>query len=101
MKSSLILATVVAATLSTLANATPQERAREAAARGPNELRQFVHLTRAIYQLDINDFATVGDNERAPMESGTQPADTTLVAKKREKAFADFREQFFTNTPRD
>jgi hypothetical protein len=62
---------------------TAEDRAREAAAEGPQALRWFVQRTRMIYALNIRDFPTAND--------GFEHAE--LAVRDNEKELAELREQ--------
>jgi hypothetical protein len=69
----------------------PETRAQEAAAEGSQALRSFIHRTRMIYALNIQDF-TVTDEAAEVAEPIATPADEALRA---EREQASFREQIY------
>ena len=77
---------------------SPEDRAREAASESPQALRSFVHRTRMIYALNIQDFTTVRDEATEPSEPALQAADEEL---RLEKEHAEFREQLYRDMQRE
>jgi hypothetical protein len=67
-----------------------ETRAREAAGEGPQALRSFVHRTRMIYALNIQDFAR---GSADPQGSKATPAGGDL--QHADKALAELREQIY------
>lgn len=72
--------------------AGPEQRAQEAAQQGPEALRAFVFRTRMIYALNIHDFSAVRDDG---YEDAPQPATRDEERLRREKEYAEFREQIW------
>ena len=72
---------------------TPEDRAREAAEESPQALRSFVHRTRMIYALNIQDFSVARDETPVPTEatpSAAPEGDATS-----DKEYVEFREQIY------
>jgi hypothetical protein len=96
MKRTIVAAALVAAfniaSALPAAAATPEDRARAAAAESPTALRHFVHRTRMIYGLYIYDFA-VGDNDAGASAEGSSAQWTDEDRERNDRQFAELRAQ--------
>jgi hypothetical protein len=72
---------------------TPEDRAREAAEESPQALRSFVHRTRMIYALNIQDFSVARDEEPVPTEA--MPTAAPEGGRDNDKEMAELREQIY------
>lgn len=98
----LVIAAAIAVNFAVAAPAvavSPEDRAREAASEGPQALRSFVHRTRMIYALNIQDFTTVTDEATERSET---PAQSVADEQRRAgKELAEFREQIYRDMQRE